>query len=170
MDFDFAWKLFSNFRLTEISNRNKQMNSVDQTRWFVPSDSRWLEAFRRNLDQIFEQIERCFNTLADQNLPLNEQLQLIEHLINYTKTIQIICSEIRSPSMVNKQRELKIYKTQLTNQSENDDLIQLFWNVILTIVKYIHTYSQAFLIPYEVEICDNDNIPIKIEQFLSTVN
>jgi hypothetical protein len=153
---------------------NKQVIPSDQTRWFIPSNCGWLEEFRDNLNQIFQQIERCFNGLIEQNLTIDEQIQLIDELINYLKNIQNICSKIRSISMMRRQRELKHYKTQLKKQTEkssiSEDFIQLIWNVLLTIGKYIQTYCQAFLIPYEVEICDDDYEAVDTEQLLSTVN
>lgn len=145
------------------------MVSPDQTRWFIPSNYRWFEEFHDNLNPIIQQIERCFNDLIERNLSINEQIQIIEDLINYLKTIQIICSEIRSPLMSNKQQELKYYKIQLRKNQNSEDLIQLVWNVLLTIGKYIQTYCQAFLIPYEVEICDDEYEAIDIEQLMSTV-
>ncbi len=36
-------------------------------------------------------------------------------------------------------------------------------------MKYIHTYCQAFLIPYEIEICNQENEFIDIRQFASPV-
>jgi hypothetical protein len=154
----------------KFSNKNKQIISIDQTRWFIPSNSRRLEEFRDNLNPIFQQIERCFNDLIDRNLSINEQIQLIDDLINYLKNIQLICSEIRSSLMINKQQELKHYKIRLSETNQiSEDLIQLVWNVLLTVGKYIQTYCQAFLIPYEIEICDNEYEAIDIEQLMSTV-
>ena len=50
---------------------------------------------------------------------------IIQDLINYTKNIQNICSHIRSPSITNKQRELKNYKIQLIKKSEYEQLSSL---------------------------------------------
>lgn len=153
----------------------------DQTRSFICFNSQLLKEFRQNLNEILEQIERCFNHLINPNLSINEQIKLIEELIINIKTIQIICSNIRSSLMIAKQREFKIYKHQLIKTFENNQILspeilknfqKLLWDSLLTIRKYIQTYCQAFLIPYQVEICDQENKSIDIEQltFLVILN
>ncbi len=144
----------------------------------ISFDFRWLEEFHQNLNQIFEQIERCFNHLINENLSINEQIQFIEELINSGKTIQIICSDIRSSLMFDKQHELKIYNLQLRKKLENEEIlsseisqnfIQLLCDFLVTFIKYIQTYCQAFLIPYHIEIYNQENKSIDIEQFTSLV-
>ncbi len=136
----------------------------------ISFDSHWLEEFHQNLNQIFEQIERCFNNLINENISINKQIQLIQELINYIKNIQIICSNIRSPLMINKERQLNIYKNQLSKNDEiSQNLIELLYDVLRTIMTYIQTYCQAFLIPYQIEICNQENQSINIEQFTSSV-
>ncbi len=136
----------------------------------ISFDSHWLEEFHQNLNQIFEQIERCFNNLINENISINKQIKLIQELIIYIKNIQIICSNIRSPLMINKERQLNIYKNQLSKNDEiSQNLIELLYDVLRTIMTYIQTYCQAFLIPYQIEICNQENQSINIEQFTSSV-
>jgi len=80
--------------------------------------------------------------------------------------------------MFDKQRELKIYNLQLRKKFENEEIlsseisqnfIQLLCDFLVTFIKYIQTYCQAFLIPYHVEIYDQENKSIDIEQFTSLV-
>ncbi|CAF4197511.1 unnamed protein product, partial [Rotaria sp. Silwood2] len=170
---------------TKSLNKNKQKKSLDQTRSFPSSNPRWLEEFRQNINSTLEQIEQRFNRLINPNSPelsINEQIKLIQELIGYNKTIQNTCLDIQSPLFIEKQRELKLYTAQLIKQSQNENkqiltsqtsenLVRLLFDLLLTLMTYIQTYCQAFLIPYEVEIYNDDNKSIDIEQVksLSTI-
>ncbi|CAF0926564.1 unnamed protein product [Adineta steineri] len=161
-------------KFTKTSNKNKQSKSSDQVRLF---DSHWIEEFRQNINTKFEQIEQCINHLINPNLPLlsiDEQIKSIQELINYIKTIQITCSDIQSPLIIDKQRELKTYINELirksSNGTERQALVRLLFDSLLAIIKYIETYCQAFLIPYEVEIYNNEHQSIDIEQLKSLLS
>lgn len=157
----------------KLSDRTRPILSTDQTRWFIPSDSRWLEEFHRDLSQSLQHIERCFNEFLDENRSLNEQIKLIDDFIQQIKTIETICSHIRSPSLFACLLDLKNLKNHLKRQVNNeqitDELIRLFWNVLRTIQTYIQTYCQAFLIPYSIEVVNQDNQSIDIEQLIDAV-
>ena len=81
-----------------------------------------------------------------------------------------------SSSVVDKQCELNRYTIQLIRKSQailspqmHENLKRLLWDLLITMIKYIHTYCEAFLIPYEVEICNDENKSIDIESFQSPV-
>ncbi|CAF0997755.1 unnamed protein product [Rotaria sordida] len=170
---------------TKSLNKNRQKISLDQTRSFLSSNPRWLEEFRQNINLIFEQIEQCFNNLINPNssiLSINKQIKLNQELIGYCKKVQNICSDIQSSSFIDTQHELKFYTIQLIKQSQNENeqvlnsqisenLIQLLYDLLLALIKYIQAYCQAFLIPYDVEIYNDENKSIDIEQVksLSTI-
>jgi hypothetical protein len=164
-------------------NKNKQIMPSDQTRSCLAFNPRWIEEFRLNMNRALEHFEQHFNRLINPNLSLlsiNEQIKSIQALLDYIKPIQITCSDIQSSLIVDKQRELKDYITQLIKKSQDDkkqnlssqmheNLIRLLWDLLITLIKYIQTYCQAFLIPYEVEIRNEDNKSTDIERFKSPV-
>jgi hypothetical protein len=175
---EFSFIIFRPLQSIKSLNKNKQIISSDQTRSLIPFDSRWLEEFRQNINRTLEQIEQRFNHLINPNsssLPTDEQIKSIQELINYIKTIQITCSDIQSSLIVDKQRELKVYTIELMKKSLNknqeiyQNLTRLLIDLLLTLINYIQTYCQAFLIPYEVEIYNNENQTINIEQFKTSV-
>ncbi len=145
---------------------------------FLASDPRWLDEFRKDINVILIQIEQRFNRLVvpyQSMLSISEQIKIINELIGFIKNIQVTCSYIQSSLIVEKQRELKIYSDQLIKKSQTENgpiissqmhqnLIRLLHNLLLTLVNYIQTYCHAYLIPYQVELY-NDEIPsINIER------
>lgn len=161
------------FRLMKLTDRTRPILSTEQTRWFMPSDSRWLEEFRQNLKESLAEIERCFNDFLGENRTLKEQIKLIEDFIQQMKTIEILCSNIRSPMLFEQLLELKKFKNHLQKQQERilitDELIRLFWNILRTIGTYIQNYCQAFLIPYGVQFFNQADQSIDIEQLMDSV-
>lgn len=108
-------------------------------------------------------------------LPISEQIKIINELIAFIKNIQVTCSYIQSSLIVDKQHDLKIYADQLIKKSQYDinqtvtpqnhqNFIRLLYNLIVTLVNYIQAYCHAYLIPYEVELYDDENITIDIQQ------
>ena len=159
----------------KLSDRTRPILSTDQTRWFIPSDCRWLEEFQRDLSQSLQHIERCFNEFLGGNRSLlNEQIQLIEEFIQQIKTIERICSHIRSPALFSRLPDLKNlknqFKRQVSSEQISEELIRLFWSILRTIQTYIQTYCQAFLIPYDVEVSNEENQSIDIDQLMDAVN
>lgn len=154
-------------------NKNRQSIFFDETHSFMSFNYQWLDNFRENLNEIFEQFSECFNNLIEKNLSINEQLQFIEQLVTYIKTIQMICSNIRSTVLSDKQRQLKLYKRHLIKNSSNEfiteNLKELLYELLRTLNKYIQRYSQAFSIPYQLEILDQDDQSIDFEQLIFTV-
>ncbi|CAF3791534.1 unnamed protein product [Rotaria socialis] len=162
---------------TKTSNKSKQLISLDVTCSSPLSNPHWREDFRENIDRKLRQIEQCFNRLVNPDsskLLIDEQIELIEELISCSKTIQSICLDIKSTSLFERQLMLKFYAAQLKNQSENQNeqvstskipqnLTRLLYDLLLSIMKYVQTYCQAFLIPYEVEIYDDENKSIDIQ-------
>ncbi len=145
---------------------------------FLASDPRWLDEFRKDINLILIQIEHRFNRLVvsyQLMLSISEQIKIINELIGFIKNIQVTCSYIQSSLIIDKQRELKLYADQLIkkSQNENDPLIspqihqnfiRLLYNLLVTLVNYIQTYCHAYLIPYEVELYNDENISIDIER------
>jgi hypothetical protein len=106
-------------------------------------------------------------------LSITEQIKIINELIGFIRNIQVTCSYIQSSLIVDKQRELKIYADQLIKKSQSEptisseshqSLIRLLHNLLVTIVNYIQTYCHAYLIPYEVELYNDENTSINIER------
>ena len=98
-------------------------------------------------------------------------------MINCIQIIQNTCSNIRSALFLDKQRELNAFIVYLIQQSQNNNeqifisqsIRQLLNDLLLTFIKYIQTYCQTFLIPYEVEIYNDENQSIDIEQLTTLV-
>ncbi|CAM4759904.1 unnamed protein product [Rotaria magnacalcarata] len=165
----------------KTSNKLKQLMSLDVTRSSPLSNTRWREEFRENVDRTLRQIEQCFNRLVNPDsskLLIDEQIRLIEELISCSKTIQSTCLDIKSTSVFERQLMLKFYATQLKDQSQNQNeqvstskipqnLTRLLYDLLLSIMKYVQTYCQAFFIPYEVEIYDDENKAIDIQTLKS---
>jgi hypothetical protein len=145
---------------------------------FLASDPRWLDEFRKDINLILVQIEQRFNRLIDPHqslISISEQIKIINDLIGFIRNIQVTCSYIQSSLIVDKQRELKIYADQLIKKSQHENEKQispeihqnstrLFYDLIVIIVSYIQTYCHAYLIPYEVELYNDENKSIAIEQ------
>lgn len=96
-------------------------------------------------------------------------------MIGFIRNIQVTCSYIQSSLIVEKQRELKTYADQLIRKSQTNHeqqlsptihqtLTRLLYDLLVTLVNYVQTYCHAYLIPYEVELYDNDNQTIDVEQ------
>ena len=145
---------------------------------FLASDPRWLTEFQQDINLILRQIEQRFNRLVLFHRPtllINEQIKTIHELIGFIKNIQITCSYIQSSLVVDKQRELKIYADQLIRQSQKENqqqisldmtenLTRLLYDLLVVIVNYIRTYCHAYLIPYDVELYNDNSTTIDIEQ------
>ena len=143
----------------------------EQTHWFTPTESRWLDDFHQHLSPLFEQTQRCFNQLFQTNISFDEQIQFIDELTSYLKTIQALCSNIRSNSIFNQQRELKAFKNDLLKSTDDDTIQMRNFNEILietlhALYKYIRSYCQAFLIPYKLDITNQYSQSIDIEHIL----
>jgi len=124
------------------------------------------------------QIEQRFNRLVvsyQSMLSISEQIKIINELIGFIKNIEVTCSYIQSASIVDKQRELKIYSDQLIKKSQNENeqpitpqthqnFIRVLYNLIVTLANYIQTYCHAYIIPYEVELYNDENTTIDIER------
>lgn len=142
---------------------------------FLASDARWLEEFRMDINMMLSQIEQRFNALIDARLPVNEQIKKLNELIGFVKHIQVTCSAIQSSSIVEKQRELKLYADQLISKSQRErdqrisppvhqNLTRLLYDLLVTLVNYVHTYCHAYLIPFHVELYNDEHGVIDIEQ------
>lgn len=171
-------------------NRTKSLNMTKQgtyshqahiahssTAPFLASDPNWLDEFRTDINLILSQIDQRFNRLVspfETNLSISEQIKILNELIGFIRNIQITCSYIQSALIVDKQRELKNYADQLivksqTNFSGNfsesrETFLRLLHDCIVTLISYIQTYCHAFLIPYEVEIFNDENSSIDFEK------
>ena len=144
---------------------------------FLASDPRWLEQFRTDIQMILVQIEHRFNRLVVHHQPTlstGEQIRLMNELIGFIKHTQVICSSIQSSLIVEKQRELKIYADQLIRKSQMENesitsvedtqkLTRLLYDLLITVVSYIQAYCHAYLIPYEVQIQNDENQQIDLE-------
>jgi hypothetical protein len=151
---------------------------------FLASDPRWLDEFRKDINLILIQIEQRFNRLVlpyQSMLPISEQIKILNELIGFIRNIQVTCSYIQSSLIVDKQRELKIYADQLIKKSQNENeptissqshqnFIKLLHNLLVTVVNYIQTYCHAYLIPYEVELYNDETTSIDIERLKYPVN
>lgn len=171
-------------------NPNKKLNYSHQAHYahsskapFLASDPRWLDQFRVDIQLILVEIERRFNLLvgSTSTLVMSEQIKLINELIGFIKHIQVTCSYIQSSLIVDKQRELKLFADQLIRKSQhehqvtisNDEqmkLSRLLYDLIVTIISYMETYCQAYLIPYEVQIYNDENPIIHLDQLKYPVN
>lgn len=145
---------------------------------FLASDPHWLTEFRKDIDMLLKEIEQRFNRLVlphQSMLPINEQIKVINDLIAFIRQIQNMCSCIQSSFLVDKQHELKTYADQLIKKSQTEpestitshnhrNLIRLLYNLLVTFVQYIQTYCHAYLIPYDVEIYNDENPSIDLER------
>ena len=145
---------------------------------FLASDPQWLSEFRKNIDIILKDIEQRFNRLVlphQSMVPINEQIRVINEFIGFIRHIQMICSYIQSSFIVEKQNELKTYADNLIRKSQAEseptitpqnhrNLIRLLYNFLATIVQYIQSYCHAYLIPYDVEIYNEENPSIDLER------
>ncbi|CAF4467740.1 unnamed protein product, partial [Adineta steineri] len=105
----------------------------------------------------------------------------INELLGFIKNIQVTCSYIQSSLIVEKERELKIYADQLIKKSQferdqqqspqiQQSLTRVLYDLLVTLVNYIRTYCHAYLIPYEVEIYNDENSIIDLELLKYPVN
>ena len=168
-------------QITKSFSKSKQTINFDQTRSYVFANAQWLENYRQSINRTLEQIEQNFNRLVDRNrivLSIDEQVQSMQELIGRIKTIQIICSDIQSSFVLNKINQLKAFANQLSMQSKNNEnnqnivlqkTTQVLCDLLLALIKYIQTYCQAFLIPYEVEVYTEENKIIDIKQIQDLV-
>ncbi|CAF0721214.1 unnamed protein product [Didymodactylos carnosus] len=151
---------------------------------FLASDPLWLKAFKQDIDFILKQVEQRINKLLsfllDQNTTNNlevEQRKIINELFGFIKNIQVTCSYIESFLIVEKQRELRLYIDKITRQSlskeisselssasNNKELIRLLYELVVTLVNYVRTYCNSYLIPYKLYLNDEQNNDINIEQ------
>ena len=175
----------TNLHRTKSLNVNKQATYSHQAHIahssnapFLASDPRWLDEFRKDINLILVQIEQRFNRLVWSHSPMlsiGEQIRVINELIGFIKNIQITCSYIQSSLIVDKQRELKLYADQLIRKSQVDNdrqtsptvhptLIRLLYDTLVTLVIYIQTYCHAYLIPYEVELYNDENATIDLKR------
>lgn len=127
---------------------------------------------------MLSQIEQRFNRLVIAHQPklsISEQIKTINELIGFIKHIQLTCSSIQSSSIVEKQRELKLYADQLIQKSQhaNDqqlssplhqNLTRLLYDFLVTLVNYIRAYCHAYLIPYDIELYNDEDGAIDIER------
>ena len=178
-------RVTTNLHRTKSLNVNKQATYSHQahiahssTAPFLASDPRWLDEFRKDINLILVQIEQRFSRLVSSHslmLSIGEQIKVINELIGFIKNIQITCSYIQSSLIVEKQRELKLYADQLIRKSqvENDrqispqvhqTLIRLLYDTMVTLVVYVQTYCQAYLIPYEVELYNEETATIDLDR------
>ena len=145
---------------------------------FLASDPHWLDEFRTDINMILSQVDQRFNRLVAPNAPLlssSEQIKLLNELIGFIRNVQITCSYIQSALIVDKQRELKNYADQLIVKSQSNStsnlgesreiLIRLLYDTLVTLISYIQTYCHAYLIPYEVEIYNEENASIELDKF-----
>jgi hypothetical protein len=158
--------------------------ALSSTAPFLASDPRWLDEFRENVNRILIEVEQRFNRLVqpyESVLSISEQIKLINELIGFIKSIQVTCSYIQSAMIVEKQRELKIYADQLIRKSQTEydqqislemyqTLVRLLYDSLFTFVNYIQAYCHAYLIPFEVELYNHDNVSIDFERLESPVS
>lgn len=175
----------NNLRRTKTMGAEKQASYTHQAQIasssnapFLASHPQWLSEFRKNIDVILQQIEQRFNRLVlpyQSMLPINEQIRVINEFIGFIRSIQVTCSYIQSSFIVEKQNELKTYADNLIRKSQAEteptitsqnhrSLIRLLYNFLVTIVQYIQSYFHAYLIPYDVEIYNDDNPSIDLER------
>ena len=175
----------SQIRRTKTMGAEKQANYSHQAdiacssnAAFLASDPHWLSEFRKDIDLLLKDIEQRFNRLVlphQSMLPINEQIKAINGLIGFIRQIQMTCSCIQSSFLVDKQHELKTYADQLIKKSQTETesiitpqshrgLIRLLYNLLVTLVQYIQTYCHAFLIPYDVELYNDENPSIDLER------
>lgn len=145
---------------------------------FLASDPHWLDEFRTDINLILHQIEQRFNLLLrprSSNYSIGEQIRLLNELVGFIRKIQITCSCIQSALIVDKQRELKTYADQLIVKSQMTDeqnslgdssesFTRLLYDTLLTLISYIQTYCHAYLIPYEVEIYNDERPSIELNE------
>ncbi|CAF4458276.1 unnamed protein product [Rotaria socialis] len=172
-------------RSTKSLNANKQATYSHQAHIahssnapFLASDPRWLEEFQKDMNLILVQVEQRFNRLVSFHQPvlsISEQIKIITELISFIKNTQVTCSSIQSSLISDKQRELKQFADHLIRKSHNERLEQisiemhekltrLLYDSLIIIIGYVQTYCHAYLIPYEVELYNDQNISIDVEQ------
>lgn len=165
---------------TAISNKIKQTTALNQNNISFTSDYLWIEEFRHKIELKFEKIQQSLNSLINPKspeIPAKQQIEWIKELLGYCKTIQIICSNIRSTTFIDKQLQLNLYTIRLVQQPQNNHdksfAIEppqtLLIDLILGLMKYIHTYCQTFLIPYEVEAYNDEIGSIDLQQLKFSV-
>lgn len=182
----------SSHRLSQI-HRTKSLNPSQQSTYshqahiahsstapFLASDPQWLNEFVKDINLILNQIEQRFNRLV---LPfgsmstISEQIKLLNEFIGFIKNLQVTCSYIQSSLINDKQRDLKIYADQLIRKSQQEQnisketyekFIKLIYETLVILINYIQTYCHAYLIPYEVEIYNDENGLIDIERLKPT--
>ena len=125
-----------------------------------------------------------FNRLVNPSVmisSIDEHSKQIQGLLNFIKNIQIACSGIRSSPLMEKQSDIKAYLNQLTQSfpaeqpvaltaEATQHLTGLLYQLLSILISHIHTYANAFLIPYEVEIYNDKNDSIDIQRLDSPVN
>ena len=145
---------------------------------FLASDPRWLDEFRTDINLILVQIEQRFNRLVAPHQPMlsiSEQIKLINELVGFMRNVQVTCLCIQSALIVEKQRELKVYADQLIRRSQTEhekqsspqiqqNLTRLLYDLLVTLVSYIQTYCHAYLVPYEVELYNDENPLIDLDR------
>lgn len=175
----------SNLRATESLNLHRQASYSHQAHIahssnapFLALDPRWLSEFGKDINLILLQIEQRINRLVVFHQPaltISEQIKLINELIGFIKNILVTCSYIQSSLISEKQRELKLFADQLIRKSHHeheqhislelrDRLTRLLYDLIVILVGYVHTYCHAYLIPYEVEIYNEEKVSIDIDE------
>jgi len=187
----------SSHRTSHQIHRTKSLNPSQQSTYshqahiahsstapFLASDHQWLGEFVKDVNTILEQIHERFNRLAvpyESMLKISEQIKLVNEFIGFIKNLQIICSYIQSSLISDKQRDLKIYADQLIRRSQHhhhdetlskdvyDKFLKLIYETLVILINYIQTYCHAYLIPYEVEIYNDENKSIGIERLKSSL-
>ena len=162
----------------------KSVASLERPRSLLIFDAQWLEEFRKNLHSSLTHIEERFNRLVNPSMvisSIDEHSNQIQGLFNFIKNVEVTCSGIQSTPLLEKQNDIKAYINQMTQKFSNEQLvsftadmtphlIQLLYELLVILISHIHTYSNAFLIPYEVDIYNDENESFDIQRLNNPVS
>ena len=165
-------------------SKSKSVASLERPRALLISDAQWLEEFRKNLHSSLTHIEERFNRLVNPSMvisSIDEHSNQIQGLFNFMKNVQITCSGIQSTPLVEKQNDIKTYINQMTQKFSSEQLVsftadmtphltRLLYELLVILISHIHTYSNAFLIPYEVDIYNDENESLDIQRLNNPVS
>lgn len=165
-------------------SKSKSVTSLERPRSLLISDAQWLEEFRKNLHSSLTHIEERFNRLVNPSMvisSIDEHSNQIQGLFNFIKNVQITCSGIQSAPVLEKQNEIKTYINQMTEKFSSEQLVsftadmtphltRLLYELLVMLISHIHTYSNAFLIPYEVDIYNDENESLDIQRLNNPVS
>ena len=164
--------------------KTKSLPSPERPRSLLMSDVQWLEGFRKNLHSSLIHIEERFNRLVNPSLmisSIDEHSKQIQGLLNFIKNVQIACSGIQPSALIEKQNDIRAYINQFTQNFSSEQpvaltseatqhLTRLLYQLLSILISHIHTYTNAFLIPYEVEIYNDASESIDLQRLDCSVN